>query len=292
MLSLCRGGATASAAALLLAVSAASAAAAPPLPTDGRGTCNQMFCTMVAEDPGAAAKPVSAPAAPRARVASSGGGGGGSAGWKPLTQEQLMKASAWDYHVNSLCSNAQAAGTAMPAECLPTPAAPAAAAGAPASPTFQPGDATRAAMSRLHPVPPTMGTAPCPSTEVGCKGAVGVPVWLWTTQPWQEQTATATAGPYTVTAVARPTAVTWELGDGQVITCETPGTPYNVSLGFRDSPDCGTRYERVGRYEITATMTYAVTWSGADTGSATIQTAASRTPVDIGEYQVVIDSNG
>lgn len=115
MLSLGRGGGAASIAGLLLAMSAASAAAAPPLPTDGRGACNQVFCTLVAEDPGAAAKPVSAPAVPRARVASSGGGGGRSGGWKPMTQEQLMKASAWDYHVNSLCSNAQAAGTAMPA---------------------------------------------------------------------------------------------------------------------------------------------------------------------------------
>ena len=128
-------------------------------------------------------------------------------------------------------------------------------------------------------------------TEPGCiGGAVGVPVWLWTQQPWTPQTATATAGPYTVTAVARPTSVTWNLGDGQRLTCQR-GTPYELSWGFRDSPDCGTRYERVGKYSITATMTYDVTWSGADTGSATIQSAPTSVPVDIGEYQVVIHNS-
>lgn len=276
-----RAAAVTGAVAILLTLAAGAAAVAAPLPTDGSGSCTKDFCVVVAEDPAPLAQPVRAPAP-------SGGGGGRSAGWTPMTQDQLITATTWDAHVNTLCANARATGIAMPTECLPTPAAPA---GAPAPPAAQPADATKKAMQQLRPAPAKIGSAPCATTEPGCVGgAVGVPVWLWT-QPWTAQTATATAGPYTVTAVARPTSVTWDLGDGQRITCATRGTPYELSWGFRDSPDCGTRYERVGKYSISAVMTYAVTWSGADSGSATIQSAPTTVPVDIGEYQVVIHNS-
>ena len=277
-----RGGVAVGAVAAWLALSAVSATAAPPVPADGTGTCSKNFCTVLAEDPKTPAPPA------KQRVVT-----GSEVSFKepaeraPLTQEQLQKATAWDYHVNTLCVNARASGNAMPAECQPAPAQPAAA----PPPTAQPGDATRKALQQLRPAPVKIGSAPCAMTAPDCVGgAVGAPVWLWT-QPWTEQTATATAGPYTVTAVARPTSVSWDLGDGQRITCETSGTPYELSWGVRDSPDCGTRYERVGRYAIAATMTYAVTWSGADTGSATIQSAPTSVPVDVREYQVVIHSN-
>ncbi len=274
----------AAAGATLLALTGGSALA-DPLPMDGSGSCSMDICTVVAEHP---AKPVPKPH----RVIT---GPGWSVRDTPpdpgpaqVTQAQLMNATAWDAHVNTLCANAQAGGTAMPAECQPPPAR---AAGTPA-PAATPGDATKKAMQQLRPAPVKIGSAPCATTEPGCVGgAVGVPVWLWTQQPWTAQTATATAGPYTVTAVARPTSVTWDLGDGQRITCATRGTPYELSWGFRDSPDCGTRYERVGKYNITATLTYDVTWSGADTGSATIQSAPTSVPVDIGEYQVVIHNS-
>lgn len=275
------------AAAASLALSTATATAAPPVPADGTGSCSKRFCMVMAEHP---AKPKPPP--PRVITNS-------SAGWsvrdetpdpahvQAATQAKLQQTTAWDYHVNTLCANARALGNAMPAQCQPAPAQPA---GAP-PPTAQPGDATKRALQQLRPAPVKIGSAPCPTTEEGCVGgAVGAPVWLWT-QPWTEQTATATAGPFTVTAVARPTSVSWDLGDGQRITCETPGTPYELSWGVRDSPDCGTRYERVGRYTIAATMTYAVTWSGADTGSATIQSSPTSVPVDVREYQVVIHSN-
>lgn len=274
------------AAAASLALSTATATAAPPVPADGTGSCSKRFCTVMAEHP---AKPK--PPSPPRLITNS------SAGWSvkdetldpsaPTQATQLQNVTAWDYHVNTLCTNARASGTAMPAECQPAPAQPA---GAP-PPTAQPGDATKRALQQLRPAPVKIGSAPCAMTAPDCVGgAVGAPVWLWT-QPWTEQTATATAGPYTVTAVARPTSVSWDLGDGQRITCTTSGTPYELSWGVRDSPDCGTRYERVGRYAIAATMTYAVTWSGADTGSATIQSAPTSVPVDVREYQVVIHSN-
>ena len=141
---------------------AVGASAAAPLPTDGSGSCTKDFCVVVAEDPVPAAQPVRAPAPP-------GGGGGRSAGWTPMTQDQLITATTWDAHVNTLCTNARATGTAMPAECQPTPAR----SGAPA-PAAQPGDATKKAMQQLRPAPAKIGSAPCATTEPGCVGgAVG-----------------------------------------------------------------------------------------------------------------------
>ncbi len=274
----------------LLAVAIAgggSTALAAPVPLDGSGECTGDACVFVAEDPGTApsAAPVAktSPAksatltAPEERKA-----------WTPLTPEQLQRASAWDRHLEIVCGNAAASGQSpLPQECLPS--APAAGGGgaAPAVPQFTPGDATRKALSLLVPPVPAIGSAPC--HEAGCKGAVGVPVWLWT-QPWTTETATATAGPYTVTATATPTQVVWTLGDGQQITCTTPGTAYDLKYGFTDSPDCGARYQKVGNHALTATMTYRVDWRGADQGSDVVTTTSS-VPVRIGEYQVVIKSN-
>ncbi len=282
MLTRSRLAASVGAASAWLALSTATAAAAPPLPTDGSGSCASQFCTVVAEHPAKPPRVITGPWGTSFKDTTP------DPAPAQVTQAQLINSTAWDAHVNTLCTNARVGGTAMPAECLPAPARPA---GAPA-PAARPGDATKKAMQQLRAAPAKIGSAPCAMTEPGCiGGAVGVPVWLWTQQPWTPQTATATAGPYTVTAVARPTSVTWNLGDGQRLTCQR-GTPYELSWGFRDSPDCGTRYERVGKYSITATMTYDVTWSGADTGSATIQSAPTSVPVDIGEYQVVIHHSG
>ena len=269
---------------------ATAALANPPAPTDGQVICERNRCQLVATSPGTPARrtpsrPVNAPRSSTGGTSSPGGASSGGGSWKPLTKQQLINATAWDYRVNTLCATAQATGRTLPAECRPAAAVPAqkAAKAAPAPPIFTPADATKRALSQLTLARPDIGSAPC--HEPGCRGSVGIPVWLWTT-PWRSQSATATAGPFTVTASATPTAVTWDLGDGQRFTCHTPGTPYDVSLGWRDSPDCGSRYSRVGTYAITATMTYSVTWTGADTGTQTMTTSSS-VPVYIGDIQVV-----
>lgn len=269
-------------------------------PMDGSGTCRGGICIMQAEDPGSAgsSRPA-APAAPaKARRSSVSpktvtvSEPAPKKAWKPLTPAEMQRASAWDRRMEILCNPATALNGQTPAVCNPAPApAPAAqpvANQVPAPPQFTPADATQAALELLIPAAPEIGSAPC--TDAGCQGTVGVPVWLWT-QPWEEDTATATAGPFTVTARAVPTQVVWSLGDGQTIVCTSPGTPYEKSMGWKDSPDCGGRYTKTGSYAITATMTYQVTWSGADSGSDTITTTSTTNPFRVGEYQVVITSN-
>ena len=123
-------------------------------------------------------------------------------------------------------------------------------------------------------------------------GAVGVPVWLWT-QPWTPQAATAAAGGISVTVTASIANVVWNMGDGQTITCTSPGTAFDVSMGFRDSPDCGYRYQHTsrdqtgGKYPLTATATWTVQWTGAFVAKTTVTTANTAQLV-VGEYQALV----
>lgn len=158
----------------------------------------------------------------------------------------------------------------------------------PAPPTWTPWMAAQSALEQLTLTKPQIGTAP-PCTAAVCKGYVGVPVWLWT-EPWQQQSVTATAGPFQVTAVARVASVRWDLGDGTAFTCATSGTAYDISMGFTASPDCGNArgYQRAGTYTISATYTWNVTWSGATSGSTTINTTSSTAPLPVTEIQAIV----
>jgi len=84
------------------------------------------------------------------------------------------------------------------------------------------------------------------------------------------------------------------MGDGEAVTCASPGTPYVRSEGSVMSPSCGYRYERSSAqqqgaaYTVTATTTWAVTWSGGgETGALTV-TRSSTAQVRIGELQVLV----
>lgn len=140
---------------------------------------------------------------------------------------------------------------------------------------------------------PTIGSAPC--TRANCKGAVGLPVWLWTDPGnWTPQTASASLGGVTVNVTAKPRTVTWSMGDGGNVTCAKPGTKYNTLMGFQSSPDCGYRYLKSslkqpgGRYSVQAVATYDVVFSGGFTATLN-PTTSSTTTVAITEYQAIIE---
>lgn len=132
---------------------------------------------------------------------------------------------------------------------------------------------------------PDIGSAPC--SDANCQGAVGVPVWLWT-QDFPSQTESASAGGRTVRVTDEVTKVTWDLGDGTSITCNSSGTRYDRSIGWATSPDCGVPngYSKAGRYTVTATFHHEISYSGAPLPSETATSTAS-VPVVIGEYQGV-----
>ena len=130
---------------------------------------------------------------------------------------------------------------------------------------------------------PKIGSAPC--SDTGCMGAVGIPVWLWATD-MPDKSTTITLGPYSVTAKATVPQMTWNLGDGRTLTCTGKGTPYDTSKGWAGSPDCGTKYQKKGRYNVTGTATWHVTWTGVNIGDQNIS-ASSNVTLPIGEYQAL-----
>ena len=112
-------------------------------------------------------------------------------------------------------------------------------------------------------------------------GVTGAPIWLWTDPShWSPGgiplTRRVQAGPVWATVSAAAVRMVWLPGDGSVVTCLTSGTPLtDPSRGLSGSPNCGYTYRRTsadqtgGRYRVTISVTWAVTWVGSDgTGGA------------------------
>ncbi|GAB3474226.1 hypothetical protein FB471_4883 [Amycolatopsis cihanbeyliensis] len=103
---------------------------------------------------------------------------------------------------------------------------------------------------------------------------VNLPTWLWLDRSsWGDVSATASVPGVSVTAVAKPTSMTWSMGDGGSVTCTGPGSPFPAGGDPKSaSPDCGYTYrtssagQRGEAFPVTATVAWTVTWSGAGQG--------------------------
>lgn len=148
------------------------------------------------------------------------------------------------------------------------------------------------AVARLDLGRPDIGASPCLAPAGGCRGTAGVPVWLWVgdgSGALPSDTASATAGPYTIRATARVSKVKWSLGDGQSTVCTGPGRAYDAQRDGWSTPTCGFDHgwKRAGSHTLTATYVWEVSWSGADSGSFT-QEMSSTQDVTVGELQSVV----
>lgn len=131
------------------------------------------------------------------------------------------------------------------------------------------------------------------------KGEVtNVVSWLWIDpSQWQPVTASASAGNVTVTTTATPDHVVWDMGNGDTVTCNGPGTPYDTSRpSSEQSTDCGYTYRRSsaresdGRYHVTATVYYQVVWTatGVAAGGALAPiTRSSTVAIRVAEIQAL-----
>lgn len=98
---------------------------------------------------------------------------------------------------------------------------------------------------------------------------VGLPIWLSIDgAQWKPVQASATEAGITATAIATPMQVSWNMGNGDVATCNGPGATYNANLpSEQQHSDCTYTYsqssngEPGGAYALTATVTWHVTWS-------------------------------
>ncbi|WP_328383715.1 hypothetical protein OHQ88_14285 [Micromonospora zamorensis] len=159
-------------------------------------------------------------------------------------------------------------------------------------PSYQ--ELAQRAIAQMNLDGPSIGIAP----QTNGAGLVGLPIWLWNTvspSTWGPITRTAAVPGRSVTATARAQKIGWNMGDGNSLTCTEPGTAYQPSYGNKMSPDCGyAGYARPsstqpgGRYTVTATTSWLVTWSGGggNTGSQTVD-LSSTTTIDIDELQVI-----
>jgi hypothetical protein len=139
-------------------------------------------------------------------------------------------------------------------------------------------------------------------------GYVNLAEWLWITPSiWHPFTTSAQActagGCVTATATAAPVSVTWETGDGSTVTCDGPGTAYNPDLSAEaQSTDCSHTYTATSAgqpspdgnpnhaaYPITATVTWAVVWSGPGGSSGSLPSLITRATasLEVGQIQSV-----
>ena len=149
------------------------------------------------------------------------------------------------------------------------------------------------AVRRMRLDGPAIGIVP----EPGKVGLVGLPVWMWTSESprtWGPVSATASVPGLSITATATARQVSWSMGDGSTVVCNTPGTPYEDRFGARSSPTCGHTYTRTSAreanetYPVTATTTWGVSWvGGGQRGSLELE-RSSTVGLRIGELQVLV----
>jgi hypothetical protein len=139
---------------------------------------------------------------------------------------------------------------------------------------------------------PTIEMAP----PTGSSQLVGVATWLWIDPgAWRMLSASATAGPVTTTAVATPTRVVWDMGDGSTVTCDGPGTPYNPSTP-NATTDCSYTWPAPGTFRVTATVYWSISWTAqgaAGGGTLGVQAGpASAVTVVVEESQAINTPSG
>lgn len=146
---------------------------------------------------------------------------------------------------------------------------------------------TAIALMNLRPI--SIGIVP--ADKPGSVGLVGMPVWLWASNPdpqsWGPITRSASAGGVTVSATARVARVRWQMGDGAVVVCTGPGTVYEDRFGKSKSPTCGYLYTRQGTYTVRAESQWVVSWSGMGLSGTIPVISNQATTITVGELQVI-----
>ena len=123
--------------------------------------------------------------------------------------------------------------------------------------------------------------------------------WLWIPgAQWQPRQVAASAGPVTSTVTASPARVTWNMGNGDQVTCNGPGRPYHTRYeGRPEATDCKYTYRHSSAgqpgetYSVTATIDWDLTWdaSGAPGGGGLGSVPMSATEaVRVTEIQALV----
>lgn len=146
-------------------------------------------------------------------------------------------------------------------------------------------------------------TLPSPRIQANPAGTqlVNLPTWLWLDRTrWGQRSAMAEVPGVSVTAVARPTRVSWSMGDGVSVTCHGQGTPFPAGGDPKAaSPDCSHVYRisSAGRpdqaFPVIATVHWTIIWSGAgQSGTFPDLTTSASTQFQVAEAQALGTGTG
>jgi hypothetical protein len=139
---------------------------------------------------------------------------------------------------------------------------------------------------------------PVTSPGIDMDQITGFPTWLWIDPAaWRPLSARAEVAGFWVEVTAQPRRVSWDMGDGTVVACDGPGTPYDFGVpDDAQSTECQHVYQVVsadepgGQYTASATVVWSVTWE-ASTGATDVLADASRTTtfgMTVTERQAVV----
>ncbi|TQJ26124.1 hypothetical protein FBZ33_6508 [Micromonospora sp. A202] len=155
-----------------------------------------------------------------------------------------------------------------------------------------PEELARRALASIKLLPAPLKVAP--RKGIG-PGLVGLPVWMWA-DPGENYfgplTAKATDRDVTVEITAKVDRTVWDMGNKETVTCYSAGTEYKRD-GERaggTSPTCGydNGYQKAGKYRISATTHWKVTWrGGGQTGEILVTRRSGVVQIQINELQVV-----
>jgi hypothetical protein len=161
-----------------------------------------------------------------------------------------------------------------------------------------PGPDLEAMARRAHDQVPFTYPAPMTSPGIDVDQITGLPTWLWIDPAdWHPLSARSELSGFWVEVTAEPQRVIWDMGDGTVIECDGPGTPYDPAVpDDAQSTDCEHIFQDVsadepdGRYAASATVDWAVSWE-ASTGATGELADTSRTTtfgLTVTERQAVV----
>ena len=142
------------------------------------------------------------------------------------------------------------------------------------------------------------GAVPAPSLDISPSPSVGgiVNLGLWLALAGQDPvTVRAEAGALWAEATATLTSTTWDMGNGDVVSCDGAGTPI-VDTDTLDEGPCGYTYRASSPedspYRMTVTATWAVTYrSSGGSGAAGTVARPMSVDYDVDEIQTIGVSN-
>lgn len=160
-----------------------------------------------------------------------------------------------------------------------------------------PGEMAKTIVKAMPLVKPTVHMAPQPPLMT----YVGLETWLWMGEnQWRNVTGSASIGDTTVSVVAEPIRVTWDLGDG-IETCTSAGRKWEKGMSSEEQTDCSYVFQHVSDFQpndvfpVTATISYAVSWTCSGTciaGAGTLGEipgfTSDASTIRVGERQSVV----